>query len=54
MSRLLEKARQVGIVEINVTLPEKLQVEKTAKILKKRLGLQDVIVAQAPMETKIW
>ncbi|MGI6526555.1 MAG: sugar-binding transcriptional regulator [Caldicoprobacterales bacterium] len=52
VSRLLEKARQVGIVEINVTLPEKLQVEKTAKILKKRLGLQDVIVAQAPMETK--
>ncbi len=52
ISRLLDKARQVGIVEINVTMPETLQVEKAAKILKRRLGLQEAIVVLAPTETK--
>lgn len=52
ISRLLDKARQVGIVDIKVALPDSLQVEKTAKILKEKLGLQEVIVVLAPTETK--
>ena len=52
ISRLLDKARQEGIVEIKVNMPEKLQVEKTAQILKEKLGLKNVIIAPTPTETK--
>ena len=52
ISRLLDKARQVGIVQIKVTMPDEFQAEKSAQELKERLGLKQAIVMPAPAETK--
>ena len=48
ISRLLDKARECGIVQIKVVLPDELQVSKTEKMLQKELGLNEVIVVPVP------
>lgn len=52
ISRLLEKARESGIVDIRVVMPEELQVSKTRRLLQDKLKLKDVIIALAPTETR--
>lgn len=52
VSKLLDKAREYGIVEIVVALPEKFQISETEKKLQERLGLYDAIVVISPSETK--
>ncbi|MEN6313713.1 MAG: sugar-binding domain-containing protein [Clostridiaceae bacterium] len=52
ISRLLEKARESGIVDIRVALPEELHISKTRRMLQDKLRLKDVIIALAPTETR--
>lgn len=52
ISRLLEKARECGIVDIRVALPEELQMSKTRRILQERLCLNNVIIALAPTDNR--
>lgn len=52
ISRLLEKARESGIVDIRVAMPEELHVSKTRRMLQDKLRLKDVIIALAPTETR--
>lgn len=52
VSRLLEKARECGIVNISVSLPEELQASKTRRMLKDKLGLNEVVVVIVPAEVR--
>lgn len=52
ISRLLDKARECGIVQINVVFPEEQLVSKTGAMLKKGLGLDEAIIAFIPEDTK--
>lgn len=46
ISRMLDRARAVGIVKIDVSLPETTSEEVLAAFLKERLGLRDVVLAK--------
>ncbi|MDK2905718.1 MAG: hypothetical protein PWR12_1794 [Eubacteriaceae bacterium] len=48
ISRLLDKARECGIVQIKVVLPNELQISKIKNMLQKELRLNDVIVVPVP------
>lgn len=50
VSRLLNKARQMGIVSISVELPESLKLREIAERLQRQLGLQEVILVSTPAE----
>ena len=52
ISRLLDKAREYGIVKIRVALPEELHISKTRHTLRDKLGLKDVIIVPAPAEAR--
>lgn len=52
ISRLLDKARECGIVDIRVSLPEELQVSKTSLMLKEKLRLNNAIVFLTSTESK--
>ncbi|MDD4296967.1 MAG: sugar-binding domain-containing protein [Ruminiclostridium sp.] len=51
ISRLLDKARECGIVDIKVSLPPELQISKTRQDLKEKLCLQDAIIAFSPTDS---
>lgn len=52
ISRLLDKARECGIVSIKVSLPAELQLSRIRKEVKEKLGLKDVIVAYSPPDAR--
>lgn len=47
ISRLLKKARNMGIVKIDISLPHTMNKEKLKEILKNILGLQNVVITPA-------
>lgn len=47
ISRMLDKAREVGIVKIEVSLPEVAGEDAMAAFLKEQLGLRDIVLAGA-------
>lgn len=52
ISRLLDKARECGIVQINIVFPEEMQSSKIRKELIEGLGIEDALIAFVPGETK--
>jgi len=49
ISRLLDKARECGIVQIRVTMPKELQIAKINNLLQDKLGVKVIL---APTEAK--
>lgn len=52
ISRLLDKARECGIIDIKVTLPPELQISKTRQALKEKLCLKNAIIAFSPADAR--
>jgi DNA-binding transcriptional regulator LsrR (DeoR family) len=52
ISRLLDKARECGIVSIKVSLPTDLQVSRLRMEVKDKLQLKDVIIAYSPPDIR--
>lgn len=52
ISRLLDRAREQGVVKISVELPEQLNSAELANALKKGLHLRDAVVAALPKDER--
>ena len=53
ISRILKKAREIGIIEIKVNMPLDMNLENMVKDIKKELNLKDVIVAPYSKDNNI-
>ncbi len=50
VSRLLDKAVEFGIVSITINMPSDLDQAELAKVLARKLGLSEVLIADAPAD----